>query len=298
MFPVNAQHGSSTRIPDAAAGDPVPAQCAEGHAEEGRWASMTVAEIVALVGLSLPEELARVDAAFAVRRVRAGETLHRTGDTFKSIDIVRSGFFKTTALDQVGDELVIGFPMVGDVVGIDAIDSGRYLAETVALDMSSVVTIPFSQLARLGEEHPGIERIMYALFSRELAHTHAMCSLLGTMGAESRLATFLIETSERFGRLGCSRNAFTLRATRQEIGSYLGLKLETVSRTLSSFAAAGLIAIDRRDVCLHDCAELRRIASGAGTQAAKTASARRNAREVQARLAAVPLRGAALAMAA
>jgi CRP/FNR family transcriptional regulator len=239
---------------------------------------MTLAAVVDLLGLTLPEELARVDATFPVRRVRAGEALHRTGDAFRSIAVVRSGFFKTVLFDQLGEETVLGFPTGGDVIGIDAIDSGHHLVETVALDMSSVVTIPFGQLTRLGQEHPGIERIMYGLFSRELAHTHAMYCLLGTMGAEARLASFLIETSGRFGRLGCSRNDFTLRATRQEIGSYLGLKLETVSRTLSSFAAAGLIAVDRREVTLLDPAGLRRVAAGGVANAPKSTALRRNAR--------------------
>ena len=298
MFTVNAQHGnSSIRVRDAAGGDPAPARCAEGHADEGRWASMTLVEIVTLLGLPLPEDLDRVEATFAVRRVRAGEALHRAGDEFKSIAVVRSGFFKTVSLDKLGEELVLGFPMVGDVIGIDAIDSGHHLAETVALDMSSVVTIPFGQLTRLGQEHPGIERIMYALFSRELAHTQAMCCLLGSMSAESRLATFLAETSERFGRIGCARRVKALRATRQEIGSYLGLKLETVSRTLSTFAAAGLIAVDRREVALLDPAGLQRVAAGSVANVAKSTALRRKAREFFHQSASTP-GGEALAMAA
>jgi CRP/FNR family transcriptional regulator len=153
----------------------------------------------------------------------------------------------------------LGLPIAGAVIGLDGVDSGHYLADVVALDISSVAVIPFGQLAHLAREHACVERLLYSLFSRELVHKHAMFWLLGTLSAEARLASFLLELSERYGRLGYSRTTFALRTTRQEIGSYLGLKLETVSRTLSAFAAGGLLEIDRRDVKLLDLEGLRRI---------------------------------------
>ena len=243
------------------------------------WNRMPFAEVVALARLELPAELRTIEASFPVRRVRAGETLHRAGDPFDAFYVVRSGFFKTVSVDDSGAEVVLAFPMGGDLIGIDAINAGRWLVQVVALDVSSVVVVPYRHLAQLGREHPGVERLMYAAFSRELASKHSLCWLLGALSAEGRLASFLLDMSERFGCLGFARNDFTLRATRQEIGGHLGLKLETVSRTLSAFAAAGLIAIDRREVRLLDPVGLRRIMGGqahaVAAQPARTGAAAR-----------------------
>jgi CRP/FNR family transcriptional regulator len=241
-----------------------PASCAQGETRTGarsdaNWASVRFTDLIALLGVSMPADHGFVDVTFPVRRVKAGETLHRAGDRFKAIYIVRSGFFKTVAIDAAGAELVLGFPMGGEVIGIDGVDSDRYLADVVALDISNVAVIPFARLAQLGREHPCVERLLYSMFSRELVHKHAMAWLLGTLSAEARLASFLLDLSDRFGRLGYSRASYALRATRQEIGSYLGLKLETVSRTLSAFAGAGLVDVDRRQMTLRDISGLRRI---------------------------------------
>ena len=226
---------------------------------EASWTTVKLADLAALLGVALPADSRFGEATFPVRSIRAGDVLHRAGDPFRAIYVVRSGFFKTVSIDSAGAELVLGFPMAGDVIGLDGVDSSHYLTEVAALDISSVAVIPFAQLAQLAREHACIERLLYSLFSRELVHKHAMFWLLGTLSADARLASFLLELSDRFGRLGYSRTAFALRATRQEIGSYLGLKLETVSRTLSAFAAAGLVEIDRRQVTLRDVAGLRRI---------------------------------------
>ena len=196
---------------------------------------------------------------FPVRRLKAGDTLVRSGDRFDSIYVVRSGFFKTVRIDAAGNEMVVALPMGGDAIGLDGFDPGRYTADVVALDASLVAVLPFARLAQLAREHPCLERALYRVFSRELGRERSMIWLLGTLDAEARLATFLLDLSERFGRLGYSRTCFELRMTRQEIGSYLGIKLETVSRTLSGLAAAGLIGVDRRTMTLHDIPALRRI---------------------------------------
>jgi CRP/FNR family transcriptional regulator, anaerobic regulatory protein len=119
--------------------------------------------------------------------------------------------------------------------------------------------VPFDRIANLSRSIPGIERLLYTTFSRELARRQRVIRLLGMLSAEARVAAFLLDMSERFARLGCSRSSFVLRMTREEIGSYLGIKLETVSRTLSALASAGLITVDRREVTLKDTAGLRSI---------------------------------------
>jgi CRP/FNR family transcriptional regulator, anaerobic regulatory protein len=197
---------------------------------------------------------------FPVRRVRAGEALVRAGDRFDAIYFVRCGFFKSVRVDEAGNEVVLGMPMTGEAIGLDGVDSGHYTADVIALETSFVAIVPFAQLTQLGRSHPPIERALYRAFSRELAREHTLIWLLGTLTAEARVASFLLDLSERFGRLGYSRTAFALRMTRQEIGNYLGIKLETVSRTLSALAAAGVIAVERRTVSLRDVPSLQRLA--------------------------------------
>ena len=231
---------------------------AASNAPNASCAPATLADLACALGLEVADpDLAGI--TFPVRRLKAGDTLVRAGDHFDSIYVIRSGFFKTVRIDEAGNEMVLALPMGGDAIGLDGFDPGRYTADVIALDASHVAVIPFARLAQLAREHPCLERVLYRLFSRELVREHGMIWLLGTLDAESRLATFLLDLSERFGRLGYSRTSFELRMTRQEIGSYLGIKLETVSRTLSGLAAAGLISVDRRTVTLNDIPGLRRI---------------------------------------
>jgi CRP/FNR family transcriptional regulator len=242
---------------------------ASSHASpETAGVTMSLPELAALLGVAIPAEPRFPDIVFPMRRVKAGEYLYRAGDAFDAVYAVRSGFFKTVCVDRSGAEQVLAFPMGGDVVGLEGLDPGRYPADVVALDDSHVAVVSFARLARLGREHPGLERLTYRIFSRELVREHGMIWLLGTLGAEARVAAFLLDLSVRFGRLGYSRASFVLRATRAEIGSYLGVKLETVSRALSGFAAAGLIEVDRRTVTLREPERLRRIIEpqGAGAE--------------------------------
>ena len=221
-------------------------------------ATITLAELARLLGGCVDHERDVPDIRFPVRSLKAGETLHRAGDRFDAIYVVRSGFLKTVSVDRTGEEQVLAFPMGGDVIGLDGLDTERYASDVVALDASHVAVVSFARIARLGHDYPCVERLLYAAFSRELVRERSMIWLLGTLHAEARLATFLLDLSERFGRLGYSRAAFALRMSREEIGSYLGIKLETVSRAFSAFAAAGLMTVDRKEVTLRDLAGLRR----------------------------------------
>jgi CRP/FNR family transcriptional regulator len=239
---------------------PVVAPAPAGQAQAAaNWASVSLADLAPALGTTVAADPRFAEVTFSVRRLKAGETLYRAGDRFDAIYAVRSGFFKTVCVEPAGSEVVLAFPMGGDLVGLDGLDPGRYTADVVALDTSHVAVLPFARLVQLGREHRSIERLLYAFFSRELVRDHGMIWLLGTLSAEARVAAFLLDLSERFGRLGYSRASFALRMTRQELGSYLGIKLETVSRTLSAFAAAGLIAVDRRMLILRDLAGLRRV---------------------------------------
>ncbi len=195
------------------------------------------------------EDLARVEkVVYARRRVRRGEALFNAGDEFQSIYAVRSGFFKTTILNEDGREQVTGFNMPGELLGMDGIGSGSYHGNAVALEDCEVCVLPFSLVEELGREIPALQRHLHCVLSREIVRDHGVMMLLGSMRAEERLAVFLLNLSKRFMRRGYSPSDFHLRMTREEIGSYLGLKLETVSRLFSKFQEDGLIEVQQKHV--------------------------------------------------
>ena len=199
------------------------------------------------------EDLRRLDSVvYTRRRVKRGEALFDAGDEFQSIYSIRSGFFKTTTIDNEGREQVTGFNMPGELLGMDGIGSGAYHANAVALEDSEVCVLPFSLVESLGREVPALQRHLFSVLSREIVRDHGVMMLLGSMRAEQRLATFLLNLSKRFQRRGYSSMDFHLRMTREEIGNYLGLKLETVSRLFSQFQRDGLIEVEQKHVRIVD----------------------------------------------
>ena len=243
------------------------------------WASVTLAELATLLGSADIADtvggMTDSSIVFPVRRLKPGETLCRAGDEFEALYVVRSGFLKMVSVDATGNEQVVSFPMRGDVIGLGSLASGQHTADAIALDTCHVVAVPFERIANLGHRIPAIERLMYSIFSRELGRRQDMIRLLGMLGAEARVAAFLLDLSKRFSELGCSRSSFVLRMTREELGSYLGIKLETVSRALSSFAASGLIEVDRREVALKDTQRLQAILEPQGEESGRRARQRR-----------------------
>ena len=225
-------------------------------AQNKAWVSLP--ELAAILGSPAGNVQALGEVQFPVRRLQPGETLFRTGDEFEAFYVVRSGFLKTVCLDGAGNEQVLAFPMRADAIGVDGFDAGRYTADAIALDTCHVIIVSFARIAELAHQTPEIERLIYSIFNRELTHRQNMVRLLGMLNAEARVAAFLLDLSERFARMGCSRASFSLRMTREEMGSYLGIKLETVSRTLSAFAASGLIEVERRELVLKDVEGLQR----------------------------------------
>jgi CRP/FNR family transcriptional regulator len=192
-------------------------------------------------------------------RLRRGETLYRTGDRFTSLYAVRNGFFKSTALLENGRDQMTGFSMTGEVLGMDGIGPERHTCSTIALEDSEVCAIPFARLQELAHEIPSLQRQFHRMMSREIVREHGVMLLLGSMNAEERLAMFLLNLSQRFAARGFSPSAFNLRMTREEIGSYLGLKLETVSRTFSKFQDEGLIGVQQKFIRILDSAGLGRV---------------------------------------
>ena len=183
----------------------------------------------------------------------------RTGGTLQSIYAVRTGFLKSCVLHDDGREQVAGFHMMGELLGLDAIGSGMHMCDAVALEDSEVCEIPFSDLERLGREIPALQQHFHRIMSREITRDYGVMLLLGSMRAEERLAAFLLNLSQRFVARGYSSTQLLLRMTREEIGSYLGLKLETVSRAFSKFQEDGLLDVQQKHVRILDADRLREI---------------------------------------
>lgn len=192
------------------------------------------------------------------QKVRRGETLYAAGDTFRVLYVVRVGVMKSFTVSNDGLMQVTGFHLAGDVLGFDGIDSGMHQSSIVALDDCEVFVVPFGQCERWSLESPHAQRLMMRALSREILRSQELMLVLGTMSAEQRVATFLLDISERYAQRGYSRSAFILRMTRQDIGSYLGLKLETVSRIFSRFQAEGALQVQGKSLSVLDFAALWR----------------------------------------
>lgn len=192
-------------------------------------------------------------------RVGKGQTLYRSGDRFASVYAVRVGSFKTVLLADDGQQQVAGYHMPGEILGMDGIGVGEHDSEAVALEDSEVCAIPFDRLQRIAHDRQALQKNIHGVLAREIVRERRVVMMLGTMSAEQRLAGFLIDLSERYRARGYSSSEFVLRMTREEIGSYLGLKLETISRLLSRFQREGLLQVQGRVVKLLDLITLRQL---------------------------------------
>ena len=191
-----------------------------------------------------------------------GEYLFRTGDNFKYIYALRSGSMKLHLLDMQGNNQVLGFYFPGEILGLDAIDKRKHLCNAEALETASYCAFPFSSLSEMCLTVPDLQRQIFRLMSRELTYENELLLTIGKKGAEERLATFLITLSGRFQQLGYSAVEIKLSMARQEIASYLGLTIETVSRLFGRFQRAGLIDVKRKHVHIKNIEALRNISSG------------------------------------
>jgi CRP/FNR family transcriptional regulator, anaerobic regulatory protein len=207
-----------------------------------------------------PEALSHIDELVTARiRFRKGDTLFRAGDRFTSLYAIRSGSCKTISLTEDGHDQVAGYHMSGEIIGTDGIGTDHYACQAVALEDTEICVLPFERMEAFGRQHMRFQHNLHRLLSREIARECRVMLLLGTMLAERRLAVFLLDLSERYRARGYSSCEFVLRMTREEIGSYLGLKLETVSRLFSRFQRDGLVQVQGRIVKLLDRSSLKRL---------------------------------------
>lgn len=198
------------------------------------------------------------DLVLAHRQIKKGEALYRAGDAFKNLYAVRAGSFKKLTLLPDGREQVTGFYLSGEPLGLDGISNGQCASDAIALEDSSVCVMPFELLELLSREVRAVQHHVYRLLSAEVVRESSLMLLLGTMTADERVASFLLDLSRRFQMRAYSPTQFVLRMTREEIGSFLGIKLETVSRSLSRLQKEGLIEVNGRNVRILNSAALQK----------------------------------------
>ncbi|MBK6009505.1 helix-turn-helix domain-containing protein [Ramlibacter ginsenosidimutans] len=216
-------------------------------------------------GLSAAE-MARIDQLITTRRkVRRKAPLFRAGEPFHALYAIRTGVFKTCVTAEDGRDQVTGFHMAGEIVGLDGIVQDHHTCDAVALEDSEVCVLPFDRIGELSREVGALQHHLHRVMSREIVREHGVMLLLGSMRAEERVAAFLLNLVQRLQARGFSPSELVLRMTRQEIGSYLGLKLETVSRTFSRFAQEGVLEVQHRFVRIADVERLRSVLAQPGS---------------------------------
>ena len=216
-------------------------------------------ELCMPVGLS-ENELKRIDDLIGARRkVKRNETLFRNGEKFSALYAIRTGFFKTSVATEDGRDQVTSFQMAGEIMGLDGIVNDFHSCDAIALEDAEVCVMPFDKIEALSREVNSLQHHVHKIMSREIVREHGVMLLLGSMRAEERLAAFLLNLVQRLHARGFSQTELVLRMTREEIGSYLGLKLETVSRTFSKFVEEGIVEVKQRHVKILNAEALQQL---------------------------------------
>jgi CRP/FNR family transcriptional regulator len=198
-----------------------------------------------------------------------GHHVFRAGDQSRSLFAVRSGALKSYCTTEDGDEQVLGFTLPGELVGLDGMNTGAYASNSVVLETASICELPYNNLEELCHSLAGLNRQMMRVVSKEISADQEMLLLLGKRNAEERLAAFLLSLSTRYKARGLSAKEFNLPMSRQDIGNYLGLAIETVSRLFAHFQKDRLLMVNRRNVELLDMPRLRAMVEGCKGQEAK-----------------------------
>ena len=210
--------------------------------------SCNMRELCMPVGLS-NDELDRIDDLVTMRRkVKRGEVLFHSGEKFTNLFAIRTGFFKTCIASEDGRYQVTGFQMAGEIVGLDGIVNDTHTCDAVALEDAEVCIMPFDRIEEISREVNSLQRHVHKIMSREIVREHGVILFLGSMRAEERLAAFLLNLVQRLHARGFSQSELLLRMSREEIGSYLGMKIETVSRTFSKFVEDGIVEVKQRNI--------------------------------------------------
>jgi len=216
-----------------------------------------------LIDLCLPhgmddEELARLDTIVIHHQpFQPGQHLFRPGDKSRALFAVRSGALKSYCITADGEEQVLGFTLPGELTGMDGLGGISYASSSVVLETSSICELPFHKLEGLCNELPGLHRQLMGVMAKEITADQHMLMLLGKRTAEERLASFLLSLSSRYHQRGLSATEFNLPMSRQDIGNYLGLAIETVSRLFAQFQEKEVVRVNRRKVVITDLARIK-----------------------------------------
>ncbi len=231
------------------------------HEAKVACSSCNMRELCLPIGLTT-DELTHIDELISNRRkILRGTHLYQIGEVFRHLYAIRTGFFKTIISMEDGREQVTGFQMAGEILGLDGIVNDQHSCDAVALEDAEVCVIPFDRLEELSMNVTSLQRHIHKIMSREIVRDQGVMLLLGSMRADERLAAFLLNLTQRLQARGFSPQEMILRMTREEIGSYLGLKLETISRSFSKFAAEGVVDVKQRQVRILDAKALKLIAN-------------------------------------
>ncbi|CAI8702582.1 Transcriptional regulatory protein btr [Pseudomonas chlororaphis] len=232
------------------------------HHLKAACANCSVLELCLPLGLT-GQEIERLDTLIVQRfKVRKGAALYRAGDPLRSLYAVRIGSFKTSVLSLDGREQVTGFQMPGEMLGLDAISTDTHTCNALALEDSEVCPIHFAQLEKLALELPSLQHNLNRILSREIVRDHDMLMMLGNMNSDERLAAFLLNLSQRLSQRGYSSRDFILKMRREEIGSYLGLRLETICRGIAHLRDQALVEISGREVKVLNMEGLKQLVAG------------------------------------
>lgn len=230
----------------------------------------TLADICKLLRLELNTQDVALDALFQHQRLKPGQHVYRMGQAFEALYVVNAGFLKTEVFDSEGNERVVFFPMKGDLLGSDGISKDLHASDVTALSDCDLIVIPFRKLLTLGHSCKELEHIIYRAVSSQIVREHINLATLGVLRSDARVARFLSMQAEHHAALNYSSQSFLLRMTRREIGSYLGLRFETVSRAMSALDAAGIISVSQRAITILKPEALRSFIPFDGVSAART----------------------------
>jgi CRP/FNR family transcriptional regulator len=248
---------TTTEIPTAIAPRPHCTTSASAARPErgGQWS--TLADVCQLLQFDIKVHDEALDTLFQHRHLKPGQQVYSIGQTFEALYVVNAGFLRSVLFDCEGNERVVCFPMKGDLLGSDGICTDRHACEVIALSDCDIIVIPFRELLTLGHRCQELEHIIYRAVSRQIVQENVNLAALGSLRSDARVARFLMMEADRYAALKYSSQSFRLRMTRRDIGSYLGLTLETVSRSMSALDAAGIISVNQREIEILKMSALR-----------------------------------------
>lgn len=222
-------------------------------------------ELCMPIGLT-QDEMEQLDQIVCTRKkINRGQTLYHSGAPFTAIYAIRTGFFKTSLTSEDGRDQVTGFHMAGELIGLDGLSNDTHMCNAIALEDAEVCVLAYERIETLSRDFPALQRHVHRMLSREIVRDQNVMMLLGSMRAEERLAAFLLNLAQRLHARGFSSNELVLRMTREEIGSYLGLKLETVSRTFSKFQEDGLLQVKQRHIRITNSDRLKALTTSSAS---------------------------------